>query len=116
MQGPWDHAWVLEGEEKEIFEPSSTGAVSWQNYSRQHATTPLLWHKAVFDLPKGASVNDLSTSFALDLSTMWKGIAYVNGFNLGRYWMLPGVCKGSCAPPIKNGHCYMHWKDCDKPT
>ena len=21
-----------------------------------------------------------------------------------------------CAPPIKNGFCYMHWKGCDEPT
>merc|ERR1711907_333067 len=47
---------------------------------------------------------------------MWKGIAYVNGFHLGRYWMKPGTCSGACAPPVKNGHCYMHWKDCNKPT
>lgn len=47
---------------------------------------------------------------------MSKGIAYVNGFNLGRYWSKPGICSGPCAPPVKNGHCYMHWKGCGKPT
>ena len=30
--------------------------------------------------------------------------------------MLAGRCKGMCAPPVKNGHCYMHWQACDKPT
>jgi len=55
-------------------------------------------------------------SYALDLSTMWKGQAWVNGFNIGRYWMTPGQCQGACAPPIKSGHCYMHWKGCGKPT
>ena len=47
---------------------------------------------------------------------MNKGVAYVNGFELGRYWLEPGSCHGACAPPIKNGLCYMHWKDCGKPT
>ena len=37
-----------------------------------------------------------------------KGVAYVNGFNIGRYWLTPGQCSGACAPPVKNGHCYMH--------
>lgn len=47
---------------------------------------------------------------------MWKGQAWVNGFNIGRYFLTPGQCSGACAPPIKSGHCYMHWKDCGKPT
>jgi hypothetical protein len=34
-----------------------------------------------------------------------KGVAYVNGFELGRYWLKPGGCHGDCAPPIKNGSC-----------
>lgn len=76
----------------------------------------MTWLKASFDLPKNADLADEATAFALDLSTMSKGMAYVNGFNLGRYWLKPGTCSGSCAPPVKNGHCYMHWKDCDKPT
>ena len=56
------------------------------------------------------------TSFALDLSTMNKGVAYVNGFDIGRYWLEAGTCSGTCAPPVKSGHCYMHWKGCGKPT
>ena len=55
-------------------------------------------------------------AYALNLTTMWKGVAYVNGFMLGRYWLEAGSCQGSCAPPIKNGHCYMHWSECGQPT
>lgn len=47
---------------------------------------------------------------------MNKGVAFVNGFELGRYWLKNGTCSGECAPPIKNGHCYMHWSGCDEPT
>merc|ERR1712070_222753 len=116
VAGPWNHSWMMEGEEKAVYNPESTGTVSWQSYSTAHATEPLTWHKAHLDLPKGVDVTDSELSFALDLSSMWKGIAYVNGFNLGRYWLRTGVCNGVCAPPVKNGHCYMHWKDCGKPT
>ena len=47
---------------------------------------------------------------------MNKGVAYVNGFDIGRYWLEAGTCSGTCAPPVKAGHCYMHWKGCGKPT
>ena len=29
---------------------------------------------------------------------------------------MAGQCKGACAPPVKSGHCYMHWKGCGRPT
>ena len=45
-----------------------------------------------------------------------KGVVFVNGFELGRHYLTPGGCTGACAPPIKNGHCYMHWSGCGEPT
>ena len=107
--------------------------------------------------PEGASQAWLSQSFPYtnlicqscpyksDLPSLRKGVVFVNGFELGRYWITPGrcvcntrarmcacvcvcvcvcvcdcfslcSCNGMCAPPIKNGHCYMHWSDCDEPT
>jgi hypothetical protein len=117
LTGPWNHSWFLEGEEKALFDPASTDRVAWHKYdSHKHNSEPLTWHRAYFDLPENGDANDTSTSFALDMSSMWKGIAYVNGFNLGRYWMKAGRCSGTCARPVKLGHCYMQWKDCDKPT
>merc|ERR1712070_33897 len=116
VSGPWTHSWQLEGDEKQIYFPESSDSVSWKTYGEEHTTSPLTWLKTYFDLPEGTTLTDDEVSFVLDLSSMWKGMAYVNGFHLGRYWMQPGECKGDCAPPIKNGHCYMHWKDCDKPT
>merc|ERR1719277_973645 len=70
----------------------------------------------MLDLPAGMRLDDTAVSIALDLSSMWKVVAYVNGFNIGRYWLRQGACTGSCAPPVKNSHCYMRWKHCGKPT
>ena len=90
--------------------------MEWQPATEQlEASATLAWFKASFDLPSW-SATETQTAIALDLSTMNKGVAYVNGFNIGRYWLKPGKCTGACAPPIKSGHCYMHWKGCDKPT
>jgi hypothetical protein len=114
VSGVWTHSWVLEGEEKQIFSEDGAGSVPWRQFGTSYETTPITWLKAIFDLP--VSAVDDKLSFALDLSSMWKGVAYVNGFHIGRYWLIDGKCNGQCAPPIKNGHCYMHWKDCNKPT
>ena len=126
----WTHTWMMPGEEKRIFDPTSTDAVAWRPVASANATVatvPLAWFRASFDLPASTSFPSSSASpsvaaapaqlaYALNLTTMWKGQAYVNGFHLGRYWMEAGECNGKCAPPVKNGHCYMHWKDCDMPT
>jgi hypothetical protein len=117
VPGPWNHSWVLEGEEKEIFKPVRWPKVPWMKYSgERHASSPVTWLRASFDLPVGVQRDDPEVAFALNLSTMWKGVAYVNGFNLGRYWLRDGKCSDACAPPVKNGHCYMHWKNCGKAT
>merc|ERR1712190_644638 len=104
-----------QGEEREIFTAEGSKSVRWVDYAYSHAALPLLWLKAEMDLPVHSIKQD-AVSYALDLSSMWKGVAYVNGFHIGRYWLVAGKCSGTCAPPVKNGHCYMHWKDCDKPT
>lgn len=42
---------------------------------------PLRWYKTTFDMPAG------SGPFALNLTSMGKGEAWVNGENIGRYWV-----------------------------
>jgi hypothetical protein len=124
----WSHRWMLEGEAKQIYTAAGEGAVSWTPVDTAaasggggadpiEASATAVWFKGSFDLPPSASSPaPTQTAYALDLSSMNKGVAYVNGFNIGRYWLKPGACSGTCAPPIKNGHCYMHWKGCGKPT
>ena len=86
-----------------------------------------MWFRGEADMPTGATTvvpapgvaQPNNTAFALDLASMNKGVAYVNGFNIGRYSVEPGEgdCSGeSCAPPHHGSHCYMHYKDCGKPT
>jgi hypothetical protein len=44
---------------------------------------PLTWYRATFPAPKGRA------PVALDLGSMGKGLAWVNGRCLGRYWLAP---------------------------
>ena len=107
---------ALRGEEQHIYTEEGTQSVTWEPLTPAlEASATLAWFKARIDLPPAAP-NATQMSYALQLDTMNKGVAYVNGFNLGRYWMVEGKCSGACAPPVKSGHCYMHWKGCDRPT
>jgi hypothetical protein len=54
-------------------------------------------------------------AYALDLSSMNKGVAYLNGFHLGRYWLIKGKGEG-CAPPHHGPLCYMHFRHSNEPT
>ena len=133
---PWQMKWLNSGEKAQIFAPQTTGSVTWKPASAFPPASTLVWFKASFNLPLPLAANTNATastvgsagggaavalppaqiSYALSLVGANKGVAYVNGFELGRYWLKPGECQGKCAPPIKNGHCYMHWKGCSKPT
>ena len=69
--------------------------------------------------PSSSSSQGEQTAFALDMSGMNKGVAYVNGFDIGRYWLIPssGCIDGDCAPPNFPGPiCYFRYKACGKPT
>jgi beta-galactosidase len=45
---------------------------------------PLRWYRTTFARPVGQS-------FALDMGSMTKGLVWVNGHCLGRYWLTPGA-------------------------
>lgn len=113
VTGPFRHSWMMQPE----VDPSS---LKWAPVTgRAQDDLEHVWFRGHVDLPPPSAVherNGSQTAYALDLSTMNKGFAYVNGWDLGRYWLVPGKCSGACAPPVKSGHCYEHWKDCGKPT
>jgi len=131
----WTHSWMMDGESKEIW--NNPSAVQWSPTTRAGGTnnnnnSTLSWFKTTYDLPApapadvhahsspaaqaGSNQPAPQVSYALSLIGANKGVVFVNGFELGRYWLTPGSCSGTCAPPIKNGHCYMHWSGCDEPT
>ena len=117
---PWTSTWMLPGEHLSIFDPATTNAVPWQPVGTNGAvnSASAVWFRATLTTPDvgGVPRSPAQLAYALNLTTMWKGTAYCNGFLLGRYWMVAGKCQGTCAPPVKEGRCYMHWKNCNQPT
>ena len=90
----------MSGEEKQIYTENGSGRVSWRNVTGNHDHVneqDLLWFQGRFDIPHLNQTDRETTAFALDLSSMYKGHAFVNGFDIGRYWMINGACSGTCA-------------------
>ena len=80
--GLWRHQPGLVGEKLEVFTKSGAKAVTWS--SRVPTTTPLTWYMTRFDAPPPPTQKQ---SLLLDLGGMTRGHVYVNGFDLGRYWL-----------------------------
>ncbi|KAF9593008.1 hypothetical protein IFM89_019735 [Coptis chinensis] len=73
----WTYQIGLQGEDSGFSDGSST---QWVSLSTLPKNQPLKWYKANFDAPEG------NEPVALDLTGMSKGVAWVNGQSIGRYW------------------------------
>ncbi|KAL8127135.1 hypothetical protein AgCh_014162 [Apium graveolens] len=85
----WTYQVGLRGESMNLVSPSQSSAVEWIGGSLfNRGQQPLTWYKAYFDAPEG------NEPLALDLRSMGKGQAWINGQSIGRYWM--EYAKGNC--------------------
>ncbi|XP_028551110.1 beta-galactosidase 9 isoform X1 [Dendrobium catenatum] len=90
---PWTYQVGLKGEFVKIFAPEEAEKVDWTILQPDKVKTPFTWYKTYFDIPEG------KVTIALDLGSMGKGQAWVNGHGIGRYWSLVAPkygCPGTC--------------------
>ncbi|KAJ4898751.1 beta-galactosidase 14 [Raphanus sativus] len=74
----WGHLAGLEGEKKEVYAEKGSKNVKWvKNGERK----PLTWYKTYFETPEGEN------TVAIRMKGMGKGLIWVNGIGIGRYWM-----------------------------
>ncbi|XP_052197861.1 beta-galactosidase 10 [Diospyros lotus] len=85
--GPKDlstHAWTykigLEGEHLGLYKADGLNSVKWISTSEPPKEQPLTWYKVVVDAPAGHE------PIGLDMIHMGKGLAWLNGEEIGRYW------------------------------
>jgi len=85
----WTYQIGLHGESLGVYSAAGSSSVQWGGAA---GNQPLTWHKAYFDAPAGGA------PVALDLGSMGKGQAWVNGRHVGRYWSYraPGGGCGGC--------------------
>ncbi|XP_059431566.1 beta-galactosidase 6-like [Corylus avellana] len=84
----WGYQVGLVGEKLQIFREENLGAVVWSKIGTSMNHT-LTWYKIFFDAPTG------DDPVTLNLSTMGKGEAWVNGQSIGRYWVSFPDSKGN---------------------
>src|SRR3954454_7201001 len=76
----------LLGERDQLF--GAPGEVApWKPADKWSQNTPLTWFRARFEGPAG------DAPVAVDLTGMNKGMAWVNGRCIGRYWLGPSTRK-----------------------
>ncbi|GAB2218059.1 hypothetical protein Droror1_Dr00001276 [Drosera rotundifolia] len=73
------HKIGLEGEEREYYTEEGAKKAKW-GPSNKGAGPALAWYKTYFDAPEG---ND---PVAIYMEKMTKGMVWVNGLSIGRYW------------------------------
>ncbi|KAL1214573.1 Beta-galactosidase 16 [Cardamine amara subsp. amara] len=84
----WGYQVGLQGEKFHVYTENGAAKVQWKHY-RDSQSQPLTWYKASFDTPEGKD------PVALNLGSMGKGAAWVNGQSIGRYWVSFHTSKGS---------------------
>ncbi|CAN0878842.1 Beta-galactosidase 14 [Linum grandiflorum] len=77
----WGHQVGLVGETEEWFTEDGSKKGKWSDVPKGTKGCALTWYKAKFDAPEG---ND---PVAVSTYGMVKGMIWINGFNIGRYWM-----------------------------
>ncbi|KAG6432902.1 hypothetical protein SASPL_104492 [Salvia splendens] len=107
----WSYKVGMTGEAMDLYSPSKISSVDWMKASLAvDSQQPLTWYKAYFNSPNG------NEPLALDMSSMGKGQAWVNGQSIGRYWTAnaEGQCNGcSYKGTYRQGKCQ---DGCGKPT
>ncbi|PUZ60195.1 hypothetical protein GQ55_4G104600 [Panicum hallii var. hallii] len=73
----WTYQIGLHGESLGVHSAAGSSSVEWGGAA---GNQPLTWHKAYFNAPAGGA------PVALDMGSMGKGQAWVNGRHVGRYW------------------------------
>ncbi|KAL5702789.1 Beta-galactosidase 9 [Ranunculus cassubicifolius] len=87
----WTYQVGLQGESMKVYEPAQHETTNWVDLSPDNLPSMLTWYKTYFDVPDGID------PISLDLGSMGKGQAWVNGHNIGRYWSLVAP-KNGCSP------------------
>ncbi|KAF8406609.1 hypothetical protein HHK36_008698 [Tetracentron sinense] len=75
----WGHQVGLDGEKLHVFTQGGSHRVKWTD--AKGPGPALTWYKTYFDAPEGEA------PVAFDLSSMAKGMVWVNGRSIGRYWV-----------------------------
>ena len=108
---PWEHQKGLVGEYFQIYTEDGSSKVVWNNQWTRGVNKPITWFQARFDLDHLVRTDTNTSPVLLDAQGLNRDHAFVNGNDLGLYWLIQGVCRD--ATPCC---CQQAQINCLKPT
>lgn len=76
----WTYKIGLQGEHLNLYKGDGLNSANWVSISEPPKKQPLTWYKAMVETPSG------DEPIGLDMIHMGKGLAWLNGEEIGRYW------------------------------
>ncbi|KAL7098178.1 hypothetical protein ACP275_09G001000 [Erythranthe tilingii] len=87
----WRYKIGLQGEHLRIYDKDDLNSANWvSTSSKPPKQQPLTWYKALVDPPPGKE------PVGLDMIHMGKGLAWLNGNEIGRYWPIKASINEKC--------------------
>jgi hypothetical protein len=119
VSNKWIYQIGLTGEDKQYFNPDNNTNLPWKPISNQLSVNPsnFNWYRLKFQTPANL-VSNSSNLYQVNMTGMYKGWLYMNGYSLGRYLTIKAPTKDPVPPCDYRGHydpskCRFDW---GKPT
>ncbi|KAF3560065.1 hypothetical protein F2Q69_00017171 [Brassica cretica] len=108
----WTYQVGLKGEAEKVYTVEYNEKAEWSTLDTEASPSIFMWYKTYFNTPDGTD------PVVLDLGSMGKGQAWVNGHHIGRYWSIIAQ-KDGCDKTCDYRGAYTSDKcttNCGKPT
>jgi hypothetical protein len=106
----WEHQKGLVGEYLQIYTSEGSSKVNWDAQWTKGINKPITWFQARFDLNNLIKEDINANPILLDAQGLNRGHAFINGNDIGLYWLIQGIC---VAKPCCCQHAQIN---CLKPT
>ncbi|CAF4903936.1 unnamed protein product [Rotaria sp. Silwood1] len=99
ISNQWNYQIGLTGEDKQYFHPDNNTNLPWKPISNQLATklSNFNWYRLKFKTPPSL-VSNSSNLYQINMTGMYKGLLYMNGYCLGRYLTINAPTKDPVPP------------------
>ncbi|CAF3541376.1 unnamed protein product [Adineta steineri] len=99
VSNKWNYQIGLIGEDKEYFNPINNTNLPWKPISNQSSNklSNFNWFRLTFQTPVNL-INSSSNLYQVNMTGMYKGLLYINGYSLGRYLTIKAPTKDPIPP------------------
>lgn len=108
--GSGSNSWVMQpglgGEARGLADPTSAAAFEgWTSDAVAYEGMPCTWFRASFDTPAAFRGAEDATTLFVDATGLGRGHAFVNGYDLGRYW---DITRSKSSAPSTPSQTFYH--------